>query len=126
MKRLFIFSHRSLFSEGIQILLDDHPYLDVVGWEHDLGQAIQIIQETEPDIILLISTAGECPSMKIGQRLLQEGIKAAIMELDLQDNQVCIYRGEMQKVEEIADLARVVEGFLAGCPSPHAAEDKEI
>ena len=125
MKRLFIYSHRSLFSEGIQALLSGYPNLNVIGWEYDLEQAIRKIKDSQPDTILLISTGGESPSWTVGQRLLQEGIKSAIMELDLQDNQVCIYRGEMQKVDEVEDLARMVERFLDVHPSTTLLENEE-
>jgi DNA-binding NarL/FixJ family response regulator len=112
-KSIFICSNQCLFSQGIKTMLDERPGLVVTGWECDPDLAVRRIIETRPDAVLIISTRENGLPRLDGQSLLREGVKAIIFELNLQDNRVCVYRGEMRKVDEVKDLEQVLESFLA-------------
>jgi DNA-binding NarL/FixJ family response regulator len=109
MKRVFIYSSRSLFSSGIKNLLDAEPELAVVGWETEGDEAVSRIQEMKPDVILVVTKGSpDCP-MSDGQRFLRTGVKAKIVELNLEDSNVCVYSGEQFTIQEVADLARAIK-----------------
>jgi len=116
-KTIFICSNRSLFSEGIKTLLDEQPDLVVTGWECDPDRALRRIREIQPDVVLLVNS-GNKRSCIDGKGLLQAGVKAVIVELNLNDSRVVVYRGELQTVEGVGDLVRVVEGFLKCSQEP--------
>ncbi len=126
MKRVFIFSQRSLFSQGIQAMLDKHPALSVVGLESEMEPALQAIADVRPDAVLIIPAEKGSPARKIGQQLLEAGVSAVLMELDLKDNRVLIYRGELQQIEEVGGLARAIERFRLNedcAPAPSLEPD---
>lgn len=126
MKRVFIVSRRSLFSQGIHALLEQQSDLEIAGWECDLDLAVQRILETQPDLVLLISTGGHSKLGMKGQRLMQAGSEAVIMELRLQDTRVCIYRGELKMINEVQELLQVFESFLTETPENPEGLGKEI
>ncbi|MBZ0310300.1 MAG: hypothetical protein K8I82_29840 [Anaerolineae bacterium] len=108
MKRVFIYSDGSLFSSGIKNLLDAQAELRVIGWETDLEAAIRQIQETHPDAILVITKGSSDCFMSEGQCFLRAGGKAKIVELNLENSNVCIYSGEQLTIKEIGDLVKVI------------------
>lgn len=116
MKRIFIYSSRSLFGQGIKSLLDAEPKLDVVGWETELDEAIRHIQDSQPDVVLLLTQSSSDCNLSDGQRFLRAGIKAKIVELNLEDSNVCVYRGEQQTVKEVDELVRIIEQSLTLSP----------
>ena len=116
MKRIFIYSARSLFSQGIKTLLDAQPELEVIGWETTLEEASQRVQQLQPDAILLVKKGSLSPGLSEGEHLLRASGRATIVELNLEDNNVCVYSGEQLAIHEIGDLVRVIEGSAGVVP----------
>lgn len=108
MKRVFIFSGRTLFSSGIKNLLDAEPELTVIGWETELEEAVKQIQNMQPDSILIITKCLSDCFMADGQHLMKAARKAKIVELNLENNNVCVYSGEQFTIKEVGDLVRVI------------------
>jgi len=111
MRRVFILSNRSLFTQGVDSLLEREPDLEVVGWETDPDKAIRCIQKIQPDVVILTGEdATQRPSAN-AVRLFREGLvtKIKIIGLNLQDNTICIYHGEQRVVKEMQDLLKAIE-----------------
>jgi len=55
-------------------------------------------------------------------RILREGVGAKVIGLNLQDNTMCIYRGEQRVVKEVKDLVEAIERSPLS-PEPVSSED---
>jgi DNA-binding NarL/FixJ family response regulator len=109
MKRVFVLSSHSLFGQGIESLLRQDVRLEIVGRAADLDEAIQRIRELQPDVIILDTgdpAHGPKPAV---MRIMQEGVGAKIIGLNLLDNTICIYREEKQLIRDVEDLVDAIE-----------------
>jgi len=111
MRRVFIFSNRSLFTQGVDRLLEQEPGLEVVGWEADPDEAIRCIRNTQPDVVILTGEDATPRPSANAVRLFREGLgtKIKIIGLNLQDNTIYIYHGEQREVQEVGDLVKAIE-----------------
>ncbi|QPC80943.1 hypothetical protein G4Y79_14640 [Phototrophicus methaneseepsis] len=109
MKRVLIYSTRSLFSSGIKTLLDAEPELTVIAWETDAEEVIKRIHEMQPDVILVMVKGPSDAIMSDEQRFVRAGGKTKVIELNLEDSNVCIYSSEQIAIKEIQDLVRVIQ-----------------
>ena len=112
MKRVFIYSNRTLFSSGIKNLLDAEPELAVIGWETDQEKAVERIQEMQPDAILVVTDQRLVRLSPAGRTTFLEEIggKGKIVELSLEDGNAYVYSGEEFRIEEVGDLVRRIVG----------------
>jgi len=109
MKRIFMFSTHPLFSQGVESLLRRETGLEMVGRETDVDKAIGRIKELQPDVVILDSGDPACDLTPAVMRILREGVGAKVIGLNLQNNTMCIYRGEQRAVEEVKDLVEAIE-----------------
>lgn len=114
-KRIFICSHRSLFSEGVEAFLLNDPELQVVGWETDPEAAVDRINEAHPDIVLLIGDQPYHPCVD-ARCLLRQTVEANVVTLNLQADRVRVFRGEQYVVTEMHDLLEVIKQSMAASP----------
>ncbi len=121
MKRVFIYSSRSLFSQGIKSLLDGQTQLDVVGWETDPDEAIRQIQAVQPDTILIVTRGASTCLLPEAQRLLSAGGRTLIVEVSLEDNRVCLFYGEQFTILGVGDLVKAIVEPFSTCEG----EDKQ-
>ena len=56
-------------------------------------------------------------------RILREGVGTKVIGLNLQDNTICIYRGEQRVVKEVEDLVEAIESSPLS-PKPVSSEDQ--
>ena len=101
MKRIFMFSTNPLFGQGVESLLRRETGLEVVGREADVDKAIGRIKELRPDVVILDSGDPACAFTPAVMRILREGVGAKVIGLNLENNTMCIYRGEQRVVKEV-------------------------
>ena len=118
MKRVFILSSHPLFSQGVESLLRQEPGVDIVGRETDVDKAIERIKELQPDVVIL-DNGDPTPEVMC---ILREGVGTKVIGLNLQDNTICIYRGEQRVVKEVEDLVEAIDG-QGGGSEPVSAEE---
>lgn len=104
MKRIFMFSTHPLFGRGVESLLCQETGLEIVGWETEVDKAVERIRELQPDVVILDS--GDPAPEVVG--ILREGLGTKVIGLNLQDNTMCIYRGEQRVVKRIEDLVEAM------------------
>jgi DNA-binding NarL/FixJ family response regulator len=112
--RVLVVSGLSLFGEGIEGLLRQEPGLEIVGLETDPGQAIGRIREAHPDVVILTdgqAAAGFAPELV---RLVREGFRIRVVEVQLATNTLCLYCGEQQPIREVRDLVDTVQHICDG------------
>ena len=121
MKRVFILSSHSLFSQGVENLLRQEAGLDIVGREADTDKALECIKEIRPDVVILECAEPRCEPTLAVMRILREGLETKVIGLNLQDNTMCIYRGEQRVVKEVEDLIEAIEP-----PSPEPLRSADL
>lgn len=109
MKRVFICSSRSLFSEGLKNLLVGQPGLAVVGWQTDAEEALRSIQDLQPDTLLLVHDGSSSEPLTSAPHYIRAGVEARIVELSLKTNTVYVYQGEQRTINEVADLVQALK-----------------
>jgi DNA-binding NarL/FixJ family response regulator len=122
MKRIFMLSTHPLFSQGVESLLRQETGLEVVGRETDVDKAVERIRELQPDVVIVDSADPTCDPTLAVMRILREGVGTKVIGLNLQDNTVCIYRGEQRVVKEVKDLVEAIEHSPLS-PEPLSSED---
>ena len=114
--RVLILSSHPLFGQGVESLLRQQPGMDIIGRETDSDSAIRRTKELQPDVVILDSGDPACTLTPEVMRILREGVGTKVIGLNLQDNTICIYRGEQRVVKEVKDLVKAIE------PSPLSSE----
>jgi DNA-binding NarL/FixJ family response regulator len=109
MKRIFMLSSHLLFSQGVESLLCREAGLEIVGREVDLEKGLNRIRELQPDVVIVDSGDPTHDPTPTVMRILRERLGTRIIGLNLQDNIVCIYRGEQRIVRGVEDLLEAIE-----------------
>jgi two-component system response regulator DevR len=112
MKRVFLLSSHPLFGPGVESLLRQETGLDIVGRETDVEKAIERIRELRPDVVIVDCAEPACDAISVLMRIWREGLETKVLGLNLQDNTLCVYRGEQRIVKEVKDLVEAVESNL--------------
>jgi AmiR/NasT family two-component response regulator len=122
MKRIFILSSHPLFGQGVENLLRQESRLEIVGREADVDNAIRRIKKLQPDVVIVDSSDPASDPTSAVMRILREGVGTKVIGLNLQDNTICIYRGEQRVVKEVKDLVEAIEHSPLS-PEPLSSED---
>jgi DNA-binding NarL/FixJ family response regulator len=114
MKRIFMLSSHPLFSQGVESLLCQETGLEIVGREMDLEKGLDRIRELRPDVVIVDGGDPVHDPMPAVMRILREGLGTRVIGLNLQDNMVCIYRGEQRMARGVEDLLEAIEAEGSG------------
>lgn len=114
MKRVFLISHCSILTQGLESLLDKEPELTVVGWEADLEKALRQIRALQPDVVIVEDGDPEGVRALAVLRILQWTTGTRVIGLNLTDNTIFIYEGEQRVITEVTDLVAGVRGEPVG------------
>jgi len=79
-------------------------------------------QRHQPDVVIVDSGDPADDPMPAVMRILREGVGIKVIGLNLQDNTMCIYRGEQRVVKEVKDLVEAIESSPLS-PEPMSSED---
>ena len=112
--RVFVLSGPSLFANGIEALLCEEPGLEIVGRETDPQEAVRLVKESHPDVILVADGEGATGFEAQLLGLVREGLHMRIVEVHLAANTVCIFCGEQQPIREVGDLVGTVQYICEG------------
>ena len=107
--RVLIIASNPLFSQGVESLLRQESRLEVMGREADVDKAMKRIKELKPDVVIVDSGDPACGPTPAVMRILREGVEVKVIGLNLQNNTICIYRGEQRVVREVRDLVEAIE-----------------
>jgi len=109
MKRVFVFSGPSLFSQGLKSLLHHELKVHTIGQETEVDQAIKQVKALQPDVIILISSDAASHGQLPILRILKECAGVKVIGLNLQDNTLYIYQTEKRIIKQPEDLLEAIE-----------------
>lgn len=104
MKRVFVLSRNTLFGQGIETLLSMEDELDIVSRYNDIRSAVESIQSTCPEVVILNCDDPEPEISPALLCILREKPGICVIGVSLQDNSICVYRGERKRVSQLEDL----------------------
>jgi AmiR/NasT family two-component response regulator len=123
MMRVFIVSSHPLFGQGVESLLRQEAGVEIVGREADVDEAVERIKELRPDVVILDSADLVSDPTPAVMRILREGVRAKVIGLNLEDNTMCVYRGEQREVKGVEDLVEAIEPSL---PLPESLISEDL
>lgn len=109
MTRVFLLFKNPMFRSGIESLLDCKPGMEIVGRADEPEQAIKLILEQRPDVIVVDNGDSEGKLSTVINSLMKLGLRIKVIGMNLQDNSVTIYHGEKRIVKEVEDLIEAIE-----------------
>lgn len=109
MKHIFMLSSQLLFSRGVEDLLRQQAGLEIVGHETDATRALARIRELKPDAVILDSKDLASSPSTLVALILREAPAAKVIALNLENDRICVYRGEQRTAQSVDDLRQVID-----------------
>jgi DNA-binding NarL/FixJ family response regulator len=109
-KKIIILSRQSMFGQGIEKLLSQDEGFKIINEEINLDTLVDTAQKVNADVIIL-----NCDDPGMGlppaiSCMLRERLGICLIGLSLNDNKMCIYRGENKQILEVDDLLQAIRG----------------
>ncbi len=106
--RIFVVSDSLLFSHGLKNLLTPTSQLEIIGEETDIDRAIERMETLRPDVIIWGHSGlkGDLALEEIHLLKAKPGIK--VIDLNLQNNELFVYRCNRRSAKTIDDLIEAV------------------
>ncbi len=122
MVRIAIVDDHDLVRQGVRALLEQEPGWTVVGEAGDGQEAIRLIRETHPDVVLMdISLPGGLGGLEVTEAVLKEHPDTRIVILTQYENREYIRRairigahGYLPKRSVASQLKEAIRAVLAG------------
>ena len=108
MKRIFVLSRQTMFGEGIKTLLSMESEIEIIDPTADIEAAVQCIQTDKPDIVILNCDEPEPDITPAVLCILRERLGISVISISLQDNSICIHRGERKQIQKLEDLLETI------------------
>jgi DNA-binding NarL/FixJ family response regulator len=104
MKSVFIVSQYPMFGHGLKSLLHQQAEVDIVGWETNLDNAIDQIEELQPEVILLENdhaSPGVAPVIQISPN-------SKVVSVNLQNSKLYVYQARQCLAKTVQDLVEAI------------------
>jgi DNA-binding NarL/FixJ family response regulator len=119
--RILLIDDQAIVREGLRMLLESHPGIIVVGEASDCRQAITLVKQAKPDVILLDLDLGNAGGHDCLEELATLSPESRVLVLtglyDLDLHQAAISRGAMglvRKLEAAEVLVKAIKKVYAG------------
>jgi chemotaxis response regulator CheB len=96
--RVLLIAEPSLFEEAVEELLRQEPGFEIVGRETDSLEIERLIKEASPDVLVVIDGEEATGLAHELVRVVQEGFRIRVVEINRENNTLCHYCGEQQAV----------------------------
>jgi DNA-binding NarL/FixJ family response regulator len=108
-QRVFLVWKHPLFYEGVRLLLDNHPEIEVVGATSERAQARNAIEELQPDIIIIESEENDDAISVDALRILEKSSWAPhVVCMSLWNNELREYQREQHTATQAEDLLNLI------------------
>jgi len=90
--RILICDDHTLFVEGIKAMLRNEPSLEIVGEAHDGRQAVELVKELKPDLLLMDVSMPDMNGFDATQRVQELDPKVKVLILTMHDEEELVAR----------------------------------
>jgi two-component system response regulator NreC len=90
--RVLICDDHTLFVEGIKAMLRSEPSLEIVGEAHDGRQAVDLVKELKPDLLLMDVSMPDMNGFDATRRVHQFDPKVKVLILTMHDDEELVAR----------------------------------
>jgi DNA-binding NarL/FixJ family response regulator len=119
--RVVLADDHPVVRSGIRTLLEKAPDIAVIGEASDGYEALRLVAELQPDVLLLDMELPRMMGLEVAQRLQAEGSPVRILVLSAYDDEQYIFGllssgavGYMTKDEALSNLIDAVRGVAQG------------
>jgi putative dimethyl sulfoxide reductase chaperone len=110
MKRIYMISSQLMFGAGLQTMLSEQSGIKIVGRDTDPTRALEQIRELHPDVVILDSKDLASTPGSIVADILRERPGIKVISLNLENDRMRIFHGELRIAHGLDDLMQVIEG----------------
>src|SRR5438105_10585455 len=88
--RIIIADDHPIFRDGLRRLLEAEPGLEVLGEAADGNEAVQLVHQLQPDILLLDLAMPRCPGLEVLRQLSQNSttVKTILLTAGIATTQI--------------------------------------
>ena len=97
-----------MFGEGTKALLSMENEIEILDPDSDIETAVQCIQSHQPDFVILNCDDPEPDIDPALLCILRERLGISVIGISLQDNSICIHRGERKQISSLQDLLEAI------------------
>jgi len=110
-KSVFVIWTHPLFLTSIRMLLK-HPEIDWLGSTSDYTNALDMISNLKPEIIIIEEEQEGKTSIRLMKNMESHHLDFFIIGLNLNDNKLNVYHHQKQKVLKADDLIHLILGNI--------------
>jgi len=119
--RVLVVDDQPLVRSGFKMVLDERPDLELVGEASDGQQALELVRELDPDVVLMDVRMPNLDGVEATRRLVESGTRARVLVLTTFDLDEYVYAairagasGFLLKDVEPAELVDAIRVVAAG------------
>jgi two-component system response regulator NreC len=90
--RVLVVDDHTLVREGIRLLLESAPYIEVVGEAGDGLEALEKVRQLKPDIVLMDVAMPRLGGIEATKRIKQEFPSVQVLALTIHDNEEYLFQ----------------------------------
>jgi DNA-binding NarL/FixJ family response regulator len=98
-----------LFRDGVESLICREMEAEILGRETSFERASGQLESLSPDVIIVDASDPGCDPMEVVAVVFQMGLEAKVISININDNQLHIYRGEHKVAKETKDLVEAIQ-----------------
>ena len=119
--RVVVADDHAMVRAGLRRLLDDLPEIEVVGVACDGREALEVVAETEPDVVLMDITMPGMSGLAALARITADHPRVRVVMLSMHDNEEyvgqalkCGASGFLLKDSDLAELQLAIRSVVRG------------
>jgi DNA-binding NarL/FixJ family response regulator len=98
-----------LFREGVESLICREIEAEIIGRETCIERALGQLESLRPDVIIVDGSDPNCDPGEVVSAVFHMGLKVKVISININDNQLHIYRGEHKVAKEVSDLVEAIQ-----------------
>ena len=83
--------------------------IEIIGTRADIKDGVDFINRHHPDVVIINCENPELDYSHAIACMLKARLGACLVCLDLEKNQIYVYRGELKEVQRVEDLLKVIQ-----------------
>ena len=98
----------TLFGRGVENLLQQEKCLEFLGRVIDVSKVIERVKDLKPDVLIIEKSIVETDLGLTLRYMLRSCDRIRIIELDPEDETICIYSSRRQVIKQVQDLVEII------------------